>query len=144
MSLTVAALTSAIALLQTAVVAIQEFFGYTRNRSVLIASLTVLVFGIPSALSYSGVDFRIAGERFLDVMDTAVGTVTLPVAVLLTVLIVGWLGLDRVREGLGRWGRWETVTVTLAKWAAPVAIIALLVALGLDLLLGRVVPETGG
>ena len=85
-----AALTSAISMLEVSVAAIRESLGWSRNRAAAVLTGAVLVIGLPSALSYSAMDFRLGGIRVLDFMDETVGTLGLPVAALLLAVTFTW------------------------------------------------------
>ena len=52
--------------------------------------MTVRVSSVPSALSYTQVDLRLGGERFLDLSDANLGTLGIPVAGLVGGLVMAW------------------------------------------------------
>ena len=97
-----AALSSAVSLLEVGVAAVMRSTGQPRRR--VTAAMTALVFalGLPSALSYSAADWRIAGVPVLDWMDETVGTLGLPVTALLIAVVFTWFqNRETVREQLG-------------------------------------------
>lgn len=95
--LAVAALTSAISLLEVVVCYFVDETGTTRHRVTILASLVSFGLGIPASLSL-GVwsEFTVpgTGKSIFDFMDFTASSVLLPLGGLLTALFVGW-----------RWGR---------------------------------------
>jgi neurotransmitter:Na+ symporter, NSS family len=89
--LTIAALTSAVSLLETVLVALMEATGIGRRGSLTLLLGILIPLGLPSALSYSAVELKVAGYPVLDSLDTLTGMVLLPLGVLTTAIILGWL-----------------------------------------------------
>ena len=90
-TLSIAAVSSAVSLLEMGVVAAQEATGISRNQALAILAPLLLLAGLPSALSYSGIELSLAGQLVLDLLDTTVGAYVLPLGVLLTAVVIGWL-----------------------------------------------------
>jgi NSS family neurotransmitter:Na+ symporter len=142
-ALSVAALTSAVSLLETVVISIRDIMGLTRRRALPVGAVALTVLGLPSALSYSGYHWRIFGQPVLDLMDTVVGTFGLSVGVCLTAVMLSWLGTAAVTRGLETPGRANKVMLWLARWVVPVTIALLFGAMAVDLLRHRILPQGG-
>ena len=145
LALTVAALTSAISLLETVSVATSDAFGAARNTAIWICSAAILLLGIPAALSYTGLEWTIAGRPVFDLIDGIEANFLLPLGVLLTVTVLSWGAPMLLRDGIMQIGRPERGVLMAVKWLAPVALVALLAAIGADLLIEGVdFGVTGG
>lgn len=83
----VAALTSAVAMLELNVAAVEERTRLTRRQATVLLTALVMLLGLPSALSYSALDLRVWGWRVLDALDETVGTMALPITALLIALV---------------------------------------------------------
>lgn len=130
--LTVAALTSAVSLLETVLVALREATGLGRHAGLLWVLGLLLLLGLPSALSYTSVGLTWLGMPVLDVLDHLTGAVLLPTGVLATALILGWLTpagvlAREVRPGFIGW-----FCLLLVRLAVPVAIVAVLITAALQ------------
>ena len=87
----VAALTSAISLLEIPVAFAVERFGIRRRAAVLAIGVSALLAGIPASLGYGVWSHIGIGHRpILDTMDFAAANLLLPVSSLLVSLFVGW------------------------------------------------------
>ena len=91
LALTIAAVTSAISLLEMGLVAVGEVIGISRRKALVVVAPVLLVAGVFSALSYSGINLSLAGQPVLDLLDATIGAYGLPIGVLLTASVVGWL-----------------------------------------------------
>jgi len=115
--LAVAALTSAVAMLEVPVATLIEVAGLSRRRATSVATAVVLVLGLPSALSCAGTTLEVRGRPLLDVVDFAFGTVGMIVAGLVLSLAAGWFVPARVLTGalpdarLVRWSFLLTIRV---------------------------------
>lgn len=136
----IAAITSAISLLEVVVAYFTEELKLTRKAAVLIAFGIVAVFGTLSSLS-NGVlaDVKIFGKTFFDLFDYASSNVLLPIGGFLVVLFVGWKMkkadvLDELTNGgsiavKGFVIKWILFTI---RFLAPIAIaLVLLSSIGL-------------
>ncbi len=87
----VAALTSAVSLLEVVVAYLVDEKRMTRTRAVIGSALVCLILGIPSALSQGAVDGLVfGGQSFLD-WAAQLTDILLPLGGLLTSLFVGWV-----------------------------------------------------
>ncbi|MBM4441312.1 MAG: sodium-dependent transporter [Candidatus Rokubacteria bacterium] len=103
---TIAALTSAISLLEALVAFMDQRLAIPRIVASLAATAAVFLAGLPSALAQGPWGIVIDGRDFLTVVDTLVSDVLLPLAGLLTALFVGWVwgvapALAELRQGAG-------------------------------------------
>jgi len=144
------ALTSSIAMLEVLVANFMDLEGWSRQKSVLVAGIGALIFGIPSALSFSGGIFNnwpaIYGKTFFDTMNDLVSIWMLPIGGLLTALFVGWvldkeISRDEFIEG-STWGKLWKPWMFFMRWVTPVAIVAIILQqagfLDIDQLFGKV------
>ncbi|MFH1445005.1 MAG: sodium-dependent transporter [Nanoarchaeota archaeon] len=84
----IAALTSAVSMLEVGVSTLVDEIKWSRKKSVIAMSLVTLLVGVPSALSYYGATISLFGIPFLDFMDLALGTTLLLSASLLCIAII--------------------------------------------------------
>ncbi|GGF58514.1 transporter [Terasakiella brassicae] len=131
--LTIAALTSAVSLLQPIVSYFSDEKGWNPKIAAVVAGVVIFTLGIPSSLSL-GVwsDFHIIGEKgFLDSMDYVASNILLPVGGILITIFVGWIMADKMKEEvtnngeksfpfLGAW-------LFICRFVAPVAVAWILV-----------------
>jgi len=120
--LSIAALTSAISLLEVVVAWFIDELGWRRPTASILAGLGIFLLGIPSSLSMGlWADVQVFGLTFLGLFDTMTTNFILPLGGLLLVLFVGW-----------RWGtakalgeiRQEGVAFTLGSvWAVLVRFV---------------------
>lgn len=92
--LAVAALTSAISLLEVCIAYLTDEKGWTRQSACFLAGGLAFVLGIPAALSTGASPFLSSLPAlqmgFLDLMDTIFGNLALTLGALLLCLFVGW------------------------------------------------------
>jgi NSS family neurotransmitter:Na+ symporter len=125
----VAGLSSAFSMLETIVAPIIDGWGWPRWRAVALVGGIVLLVGIPSALSYTQVDLRLAGEPFLDRLDQNLGTLGIPVAGLLGGLTIAW-AMDRLTlsQEINLASRWPVgqLVIWLSRYVVPVGMLVTL------------------
>jgi NSS family neurotransmitter:Na+ symporter len=143
LALLVAALTSAVSLLETVAVGLRDARGISRRLSLGIVLALLLLLGLPSALSYSGLEWEVAGRPVFDVVDTAVGTFGLPIGVFITGVTLSWLGSRVVSRGLESQDGISQLVVLVVRWVVPFLIPILLAAMLFDSLRPRVIPLGG-
>ena len=122
-----AALTSAVALLEVPVAALMQRRGMARTRAAWLLAGLIFVAGVPTALGYGPLKtLTLWGMGILEVYDTVVGEILLPLSVLLVSIFVGWLwaGGQAARdsglaEGPAQW--W----VRLVRFVVPLVILLL-------------------
>ncbi|SCX75537.1 sodium-dependent transporter [Alkaliphilus peptidifermentans] len=87
--LTVAALTSAISLLEVVVAWVVDEKGWDRKKASLIIGGLIFAVGIPATISMNEVDFQMFGMPFFDVLDIFQESILLPLGGLLTAVFAG-------------------------------------------------------
>lgn len=131
----IAALTSAISLLEVVVAFCTEELGWSRKVAVSLSFLVVGFLGSLSSLSQGVLsDVKLFGKNFFDLFDYASSNILLPVGGLLVVLFVGWrISKEDLHDELT-----SGATVKLSDWlfkailfiikyVAPVAILIVLI-----------------
>ena len=95
-----AALTSSIALTESAVSTFQDELGWSRKKSALIVGLIMVVLGSLSSLGYGPLDgVKILGMQFLDFFDFLTNSVMMPIAAIATCILVSRVvGTKRIEE----------------------------------------------
>lgn len=130
-----AALTSAMSVLEAVVASLIDAFGWSRRKAVIIESTIALVIGIIICLGYNALYFEFTlpngtVAQILDLMDYTSNNILMPVVAIGTCILVGWIvGADIVikeatknGEKFGRKGMY----VVMIKWIAPVLLLFLL------------------
>lgn len=127
--LSMAALSSAISLLEVAVAYFIRKTNMGRKKVTLIVGLVIFALGVPSSLSQGAMDITVFGAPFLDFMDAFTGNLLLPLGGLIMVLFVGWTWTKKEILHHGDVGQqsWGPTYVFTAKFVAPVAILLVLV-----------------
>ncbi len=95
--LTLAALTSAISLLEVVVAFFVDERNWTRHKAVLVFGFVTFLLGVPSALSFNVMaDYTLFGHNFFDIMDFLASNILLPLGGFFISIFVAWVwGLDR-------------------------------------------------
>ncbi len=135
--LTIAALTSAISLMEVVVTYLIEQWQLRRKTAVLISGSAAMLLGIPTALSVGAVpllsDLPILHCSVLDLLDTLFGKLCLTFVSLAICLFVGWTwGTDKALSGLESDGRnhWLQKCWSFAvRYICPVVITLILLSL---------------
>lgn len=127
-----AALTSAIALTESAVSTFEDEFGWNRHKATIAMSIVMLVFGTLSTLGYGPLGFiKIIGMQFLDFFDFLTNSVMMPIAALMTcMLVVHIIGIDRIAEEVKKNGasfRREKIFSFMIKYLCPVFVVIILI-----------------
>ena len=95
-----AALTSSIALTESAVSTFQDELGWSRKKSALIGGVIMVVLGSLSSLGYGPLDgVKILGMQFLDFFDFLTNSVMMPIAAIATCILVSRVvGTKQIEE----------------------------------------------
>nr|WP_198520807.1 sodium-dependent transporter [Alteribacter populi] len=127
----IAALSSAISLLEVSVSYAMRKFNWNRKLATVVVGGIVTLVGIPSALSQGGplTDFTIFGHAFLDAVDLLTDRYFLPLGGLVIALFVGW-GWNK-SEALRETGLTDSVLGSIWIWflriVAPLGIALILI-----------------
>lgn len=140
----ISALTSSVSMLEVGVAVVREAAGWSRARSAIALTISLLALGLPSALSYSAADLRVDGVRFLDLLDETVGTLGLPVTALLLAVVFTWfLPPGRLAQEIGPGA--TRLIHPLCRFFIPLVLVittATRLVSGLDVPSLRSLPET--
>ena len=127
--LAVAAITSSISMLETPTAILQEEFGMSRKKAVIIATLVGWILGVLCALSFYP-DFRetlsIGGMIVFDLFDKFTANIVMPCCGFLMAIFVGWI-LDakvlrpRAAQQTGRW--YYKPLIIAMRFIAPLCIL---------------------
>ena len=95
-----AALTSSIALTESAVSTFEDEFKWSRRKATTVIGVITIVLGSLSALGYGPLaDVTIIGMQFLDFFDFLTNTVMMPIAAIATCLLISKVvGVQRIEE----------------------------------------------
>ncbi len=118
-----AALTSAVSMLEVPVATLIDSFGFERKKATLIVSASIMLIGLPPALSYTALKLTLLGAPLLDLYDFAFGTIGIIVAGLVLSLVAGWFVDDKVifKQIGGR--RWmHGIFMLIIKFFIPVVL----------------------
>lgn len=103
--LSIAALTSAISLLEVVVAYFVDELGWKRKKAVFILGFITFLLGLPSALSFNVLaDFTLFGKNFFDMVDFLASNIFLPLGGFLIAVFVGYVWkfdevLSNLKEG---------------------------------------------
>ena len=100
--LTIAALTSAISLLEVVTSYFVDERGWKRHSAVIFLTVVVFLLGVPSALSYNILSgFTLFNLNFFDLVDFLASNILLPLGGLLISIFVAWIwGFDKALVNL--------------------------------------------
>ena len=127
-----AAVTSSIALTESAVSTFEDEFGWGRKKSTVIVGIVMLVLGSLSSLGYGPLaGVTILGMQFLDFFDFLTNSVMMPIAAVATCLLVSRvIGVDKIEEEVtlnGNSFRRKRIFNVMIRYICPVfAVIILL------------------
>lgn len=129
--LTIAALTSAISLLEVVVAYFVDELSWRRSLAAPLVGLAIFLLGIPSSLSSGALpQLQLWGLPFLDLMDWITANLLLPLGGLLMVIFVGWVwGHKRAMTALENRGstfRYGGAWFSLVRWLLPLALAYIL------------------
>ena len=95
-----AAMTSSIALTESAVSTFEDELGWGRKKSTVVIGIIMIALGTLSSLGYGPLDFvKILGMQFLDFFDFLTNSVMMPIAAIATCLLVSRvIGVKKIEE----------------------------------------------
>lgn len=120
-----AAVTSSIALTESAVSTFEDELHWNRKKSTVVIGIIMLALGTLSSLGYGPLDaVKILGMQFLDFFDFLTNSVMMPIAAIATCLLVSRvIGVDRIEEEMTQKGgtfRRKKIFVMMIKYLCPV------------------------
>lgn len=122
--LAIAALTSAISILEVPVAYSITRWKWTRKQASLYVSVVCFLVGVPSALSVGGVlgSFQPGGKTVFDWVDFATAYVLMPLGGLIVTSFTAYVW-KRAGEEAGLSGFWYRAWMTLLRYVTPILII---------------------
>lgn len=127
-----AALTSSIALTESAVSTFEDELGWNRKKSTILVGVIMIVLGSLSSLGYGPLAFvKIIGMQFLDFFDFLTNSVMMPIAALMTCLLVSRvIGVSKIEEeiihGEAKFRR-KKIFIVMIKYLCPIFAIIILI-----------------
>jgi len=127
-----AALTSSVSFLEVLTAYTVDKFKQPRKNATILATFSVFILGLPSALAAGPLDFfTVRGMNFLDLVDTFSSTVLLPLSGLLIVLFTGWVwgnktAIKEIQQGAPAFNEENLIASLwsiLVKYLIPLAIL---------------------
>lgn len=102
-----AAVTSSIALTESAVSTFEDELLWSRKKSTVFMGMVMLLLGTLSCLGYGPLaNFKILGMQFLDFFDFITNSVMMPIAAIATCLLVSKVvGVDKIEEEIKKDGQ---------------------------------------
>lgn len=121
--LAIAALTSAVSLLEVPVAFVMERWGWSRTRAVWVLTVLCFILGVPSALSLGNVSsLTFGGKAFFDWLDFLASNVLLPLSGLLATLFAGYFWKN-VADEVGLKAGWFKIWLFALRFVAPVLVL---------------------
>ena len=125
-----AALTSAISLMETIVSVFMDKLKVDRKIACLIVFGICLLLGLPSSLGYSAwAEVKILGMQFLDLFDFISNSIMMPIVAFATCIFVGYILKPQAlidEASLSGEFKWKKMFEIMIKYVAPVFILAIL------------------
>ncbi len=127
-----AALTSAIALTESAVATFEDELGWNRHGATLLVAIIIVVFGSLSSLGYGPLAFvEIIGMQFLDFFDFLTNSVMMPIAAVATcLLVVRVVGTERIAQEVTKNGapfKRRRIFDLMIRYCCPVFAVVILI-----------------
>ena len=125
--LAIAAITSGISLLEVVVAYFIDQRKWDRKKAVLVTSVTIFAFGVPSGLSFGVLsEAKLFDMNFFDHVDNIASNYLLPLGGMLTAIFVGWVwGTKSAEEEIEKYEtkfHWGHVWGFLIRYISPVAV----------------------
>lgn len=130
-----AALTSAISVLEAVVASLIDAFGWSRKKATIIESVVALVIGIVICLGYNLLYFELklpngSTAQILDIMDYLSNNIFMPLVAIGTCILIGWVVkpktvIDEATKNGEKFGR-KSLYIAMVKFVAPVLLFVLL------------------
>lgn len=127
-----AAVTSSIALTESAVSTFKDEVGWSRKKATVVVGIIMLALGTLSSLGYGPLAcVKIIGMQFLDLFDFLTNSVMMPIAAFMTSILVSRVvGINRIEEeiihGESAFRR-KRVFVVMIKYFCPIFAIIILI-----------------
>lgn len=128
LSLTVAALTSSVSLLEVVAAAVAEALGINHRTAAWLSAAAIFLAGIPCALSFGAMSgYTIFGLTAFDLFDAISSKLLLPLGGILVGVLAGWVAWSRVSVQLAPAGAtWLPMARLVIAVIAPVTVFVIL------------------
>lgn len=122
--LAIAALTSAVSILEVSVSYAIDRWNWPRRKAAAIVAAACLLYGLPSALSAGGTvpGIMLGGRSFFDWMDFISSNILLPIGGLAVTLFAGFVWKQAASEA-GLTGRWAGIWLFMLRYVAPLLML---------------------
>ncbi len=130
-----AALTSAVSVLEAVVASMMDKFNWSRTKATIIETVIALVLGVIVCLGYNALYFELplpngSTAQVLDIMDYISNNILMPVVAIGTCILIGWFVkpktvIDEATRN-GEKFRRKGLYIVMIKFVAPVLLFALL------------------
>lgn len=125
-----AALTSSISLLETVVSIVSDQAKIERRAATILSTIAILLLGVPSCLGYGPwAGITVLGMQFLDFFDFISNSVLMPIAAILTCVVIGHVvGCKFVEEEVESSGTFTRKKLyrVMIRYIAPIMLAAIL------------------
>ncbi len=128
--LIVAALTSAVSMLEIDITWMIQELNFKRPIAVIVCLLFMLILSIPCALSYGVLaDVKLFGKTVFDMSDFLVSNISLPIGGLLSAIFAAWFVWDKVEQAWPSkqqnpsWKKWMRLLIGILCPALVVVIL---------------------
>ncbi len=119
-----AAITSAVSFLEVPVATLIDHYNIERKKATAIISTSIVIVGIPPALSYTALKLGLLGKPLLDHYDLVFGTLGIITAGLVLTIIGGWFVKQEYILGQIAGGeRIKMVFMVIVKYFIPLLLI---------------------
>lgn len=124
--LAIAALTSAISILEVPVAYAMNKWSWTRQKASILVSTVCFIVGVPACLSVSGVfsGFTPGGKSIFDWMDFLASNILLPIGGLIVTIFTAYVW-KRAGEEAGLTNGWYRTWMFLLRYVAPLLILGI-------------------
>lgn len=126
----IAAITSAVSILEAVVSTVIDRFHTSRHRAVIMVTVPTLIIGSIISLGFGPLDWiQIAGKGLLDIFDYLSNNILMPIVALLMCIFVGHIiGPKVITDEIESSGGFvlKTVYPLLVKWIFPVILVLIL------------------
>ena len=134
-----AALTSAIALSESAVSTFEDELGMSRKAATIMMTVIMILLGSLSSLGYGPLaNVKVIGMQFLDFFDFITNSIMMPVgALFVCILVYKVIGLKKVEEEMKLEGGsfvMKPVFGFMVKYLCPIFVIVILITAVLNML----------
>ncbi len=127
-----AALTSSIALTESAVSTFEDEFGWNRKKTTCVIGMIIIIIGSFTSLGYGPLaSLQIFGMQLLDFFDFITNSIMMPIAALIICYVtVRYVGLDNISKEMKQCGhqfKMEKVFRFMIQYACPIFVIIILI-----------------